>query len=244
VNLPSPLDRVFRRLHDYYDRLAAARGKQVKSSESGFEAQMKARMYLGRHEPLLVRAPDGSGPVVWRDEGIRCGLVYVGQGDEFPEEPRTFRVADQPHLARPDGIAAALRSADLALNHRLELIARTPMQRHLEAFGLQFKSEGGERALQRAPLLGVAQEPSRGPAPLAPLTATAQALWGTRAEDEVNRLGLQILRRGASAEDRAIARQIRAETCTLALDSLREFATLLSRVERLPFAVQRAGRAA
>lgn len=252
--LSEPQEKTFRRLFDHYARTDEERGRQVKSGQSGLEHDLEARQKMGRHLPRLVLSgvPGDRRRILWLDNGIRCGPVFVGHGDEFPEQPSTFRTRDTPQLSRPDAVATALRTLDAETNHRLELLARDPLPRWRVPFGRPFKAEGGERF--RAPTLGIMREPSRGPGNLGHLTDAAQARWGTFAARALDQLGRRLHhvdeagndlpgRCAATEEERAFARMVEPQACRLALACLEALQRSMGATDRLPTAVRRAGAA-
>jgi hypothetical protein len=192
--------------------------------------------------------------VLWLDHGIRCGTIFVGHGDEFPEEPATFRTSDTPQLDRPDQIGTALRALAGETRRELWLLAGAPLPRWRVPFGKPFKSDGGGERF-RAPTRGVMQEPSRGPGTLAHFTEIAVSTWGPRAPREMDALGKRLQRcddagrdaRGSAATtagERWLARQIEAKADARALVRLDALIAELPNVDRRCVAVQRAGRAA
>lgn len=255
MKLPETLAPIFQRLFDYYLALDKEHGAQVKSGQSSTEFACEARMKLGRHEPLQIRValPDGRlGRVLWEDNGIRNGLIAVGHGDEFPEQPKTFRVRDTPQLSRPNPVELALRELAPAVVRHLELLGRFPLPLELTPFGKPFKWDLGTEHRFLAPTLGVQQEPSRGPGNLALHTPTAVRLWGDRAPVELYAIGELIhpptetgrktqRRSAATDQQRALARTIEAEANKLALEELYRLSVAMKLTPRLASAVQRAG---
>lgn len=255
MKLPEPLDEVHRRLCDYYLQLDKEHGKQVRSGQSSTEFAIGSRMKLGRHEPLQIREQlpgNRLGRVLWEDNGIRNGLVEVGHGDEFPQEPKTFRVRDTPQLSRPNTVELALRELSPDVVHHLELLGRVPLPLELTPFGKPFKSELGAEHRFLAPTLGIQLEPSHGPGNLAHHTATAVRLWGLRAPLELYAIGELIhppteagrktqRRSMATDQQRALARAIEAEANKLALEELYRLSAAMKLTPRLAPTVRRAG---
>lgn len=260
MKLPDDLAKVFVRLFDHYLALDKEHGAQVKSGQSSTEFACESRAKMGRHEPFQIREALGKddrgherwGRVLWEDDGIRNGLIEVGHGDEFPQEPKTFRVRDTPQLSRPNLVELALRELPPDVVRHLELLGRFPLPMPLIPFGKPFKWDLGAEHRFLAPTLGVQQEPSRGPGNLALHTETALRLWGDRAAVELYAIGELIhpptevgrktqKRSSATDAQRALARVIEAEANKLALGELYRLSAAMKHTPRLSTTVRRAG---
>lgn len=242
--LPDRLGSVHQLLFEYFEDLDELHGEQIPSGESSLEVQLSARSKLKPHAPFLVRQelPDGRVTrVLWADNGIRQELVHVGQGDEFPEEPRTFRTHPEPQLQRPSLVGSALKQIGVGtpLASILESLARQFLTDQRYPFGRPFGWEDRQNR-PLAPLTGVAAPPRRGAGTIAHLTPTAWRLWGEHAGEELDSIGASIGLHGrkGSEVERKLCRTITPEAGRLAVECLRVLEKVMhTTAERTPAAL-------
>lgn len=240
--------------------------RDVRSGEAMFEAQMKMRMYLGRHRPTAVRQrlDDGSDPkkaeyseTLWLDGGLRGELVATGLGDEgggtyeldvdkmhhqmnavdyFNRVKAGIEAADQ--IAPTKGWTLEVPPSKILKRRYRDLLPRAlwPFDPHGKAF-----------ANEKAPPLaeGYVLNLVRGPGNLAEFTDAAKNAFDearTRRDlaGWVSWLGRKLNASGKSKpEDRQLAEQIMDEAVILDVFALGIYIAASRTVGRVPSIVRR-----
>lgn len=230
----------------FYAEAEGAIKRGVRSGQSTFEAEMEARSRRAQAAELAVYPPTpelGAG-VLWHDAGLRCGPVYVGQGDargfvpDLPDEEHPAMIA----VARERRIRRALAGAGPDVELALRLRFREVLQPRRIPFGLAGSS--GRRARPLAACLGVRLTPARGPGNLAHLTAAAAEAWTIARtcldlSRWVDRLGGRVHHQGAvSPMERSLVKAIAKECEALELSALDAYTRARP---RLPDRMRRSG---
>lgn len=189
--------------------------RDVRSLQSGFELEMEARSRRARHRPRVISS---GGHIVCVDNGLRCGPIYVGQGDDgHAIEAR----GPDPHALAAvrfeSRVRAALRNAGEEIATILRLRFREVLPPSRIQFGLYGASAPRGRPIAGA--IGVRLHPVRGPGNLAHLTDAARAAYGaTRTRRDlpawVDALGRKLAQPHVTQQERALGKAI-AQQCEL-----------------------------
>lgn len=253
-----------RHLEELYENERTRLTRDVRSPEGAFEVQMGMRSKMARHRPTEVRQDlpnDEQTGVLWRDGGLRSGLVATGLGDPGggTYEMDVDAVQDDMHaVGYFRRVRAGLAVADELGPRRGWLLDVKPSVVLARRYGQfmprerwPFDPQAKTFATKKAPPLaeGYVLNLVRGPGNLAEYTVAAtSAFGGARTRRDlagwVSWLGKKLNASGKSTEaDRQLANQIMEESVTLCWLALSIYIAASRTVGRVPAIVQRRARA-